>query len=962
MKMCMLSARRVVHRSASLATVILLVAGCSHAVEVYDISELSLPLKRAELANGMRVVVARDDEAVRAHVILHYDVGAIDDPEGKRGLAHYVEHLAFRRGDKWIEKQAEDDAAAGSGQAAKAKKRKGNVREAALKEDIPHRRVTYLSSENAHTTYEETVYYKSVRPGVVDRVLDAYRAQMGDFTSDLSDEVIEVEREVVRNERRYRYESDPRYGFLVDLFQHLVPEDDPYHGHAVIGSHEEISSFTREDVSAFLQKNYHPANATLTVVGPIDVDETLGKILERFESLPAKEPRNGLPASSMKVGEASVEVRDLEECQAWAVWPYDGSNVETNAVMKLYNNATSMYYELVINREVARSAGVFTYEHNGPSLFVGYVMVDDCSDLAAAKRALIERVKLLPFDVRELQVNQAKYRMTYNVLYHNETPVSLAETMAGRYARLGHPTHFSEEFDALRSLTRERVRDVGIEIFDDERAFVLIRKPAESKPSGSSVKFTKGVDSDRDVKGEQTDPGSLTSRESLPIKIDFEVSDDEVFDFAVKRAAKLDDVVEETLPNGLRVRITQRGQLPLTTATVVLGGGDLALGETTSGPAGLLASNLRLFDRDDWRNWGAFQAASRFGASTESLEATVKVLTPYTDEMLRLLAKRVFDPYFSAWNVKRQRESWSQAAKTQRLSTVAAAASWRARGMPWQIITPDPALLDTIYAADLEKLHEKIAYPENAVLAIATALPVETVMASVRTHFGAIPTRGEEFITPSLDYQGNAQPRLVWVPKRNVQSYIHVTLDADASYDWQSTFFRRAAANWLRESVKRVRQAYGFTYGVEVFESEKANVSSIGISTQVEESKASAALELILQTLVVREVDLEVLPMLRRQLVSSIIRSGVTSWGFARTQAYLMREKRPLGFSSERVEWLRGLSDEDFAQGIRDVITGSPVIVVVGPKPVLSDDTEKRFPGLEESLTILDWSEFTYEK
>lgn len=75
---------------------------CS-TLKVYRISKLSFPNKSGVLANGLRVVIQPDPNLPYVTVLMRYDVGAAHDPEGKRGLAHLVEHLAFRLGDELVE-------------------------------------------------------------------------------------------------------------------------------------------------------------------------------------------------------------------------------------------------------------------------------------------------------------------------------------------------------------------------------------------------------------------------------------------------------------------------------------------------------------------------------------------------------------------------------------------------------------------------------------------------------------------------------------------------------------------------------------------------------------------------------------------------------------------------------------------------------------------------------------------
>ena len=93
--------------------------------------------------------------------------------------------------------------------------------------------------------------------------------QMQDFTPHITPEVFATEKEVVHNERRHRYEGHPLDRAWLDLLDTLYPEGHPYRG-GVIGSHQTVAAITLADVGAFLAQHYHPANATLAIVGPVN--------------------------------------------------------------------------------------------------------------------------------------------------------------------------------------------------------------------------------------------------------------------------------------------------------------------------------------------------------------------------------------------------------------------------------------------------------------------------------------------------------------------------------------------------------------------------------------------------------------------------------------------------------------------------------------------------------------------
>ncbi|MEU5400312.1 pitrilysin family protein [Streptomyces sp. NPDC005963] len=258
------------------------------------------------LANGLRVVLSEDHLTPVAAVCLWYDVGSRHEVKGRTGLAHLFEHLMFQ-GSKQVHGNGHFELVQGAG-----------------------------GSLNGTTSFERTNYFETMPTHQLELALWLEADRMGSLLAALDDESMENQRDVVKNERRQRYDNVP-YGTAFERLTALAyPEGHPYH-HTPIGSMADLDAATLEDARAFFRTYYAPNNAVLSVVGDIDPEQTLAWIEKYFGSIASHDgkqpPRDGsLPEN---IGRQLREVIE-EEVPARALMaayrlPHDGTR-ECDAV------------------------------------------------------------------------------------------------------------------------------------------------------------------------------------------------------------------------------------------------------------------------------------------------------------------------------------------------------------------------------------------------------------------------------------------------------------------------------------------------------------------------------------------------------------------------------------------------------------------------------------------------------
>ncbi len=208
------------------------------------------------LPNGLRLIVVEDHLAPVVAINVWYDVGSKHEQVGKTGFAHLFEHVMFQ-GSRNV----------------------GKAEHIALIQAAG-------GTMNGTTWLDRTNYFETLPSHQLDLGLWLEADRMATLLDALSQENLDNQREVVKNEKRWSYDNRP-YGTWQEKLQgHLFPEDHPYH-HSTIGSMEDLDAASLEDVQAFFRTWYAPNNAVLSVVGDVEAPAVRASVERYFGAIPA---------------------------------------------------------------------------------------------------------------------------------------------------------------------------------------------------------------------------------------------------------------------------------------------------------------------------------------------------------------------------------------------------------------------------------------------------------------------------------------------------------------------------------------------------------------------------------------------------------------------------------------------------------------------------------------------------
>ncbi|GLW55877.1 M16 family metallopeptidase [Kitasatospora phosalacinea] len=426
-----------------------------------------LAITEHRLANGLRVVLSEDHLTPVAAVCLWYDVGSRHEVKGRTGLAHLFEHLMFQ-GSASVSNNGHFELVQGAG-----------------------------GSLNGTTSFERTNYFETMPAHQLELALWLEADRMGSLLAALDETSMENQRDVVKNERRQRYDNVP-YGTAFEKLTALsFPDGHPYH-HTPIGSMADLDAATLEDARAFFRTYYAPNNAVLSIVGDLDPERTIAWVEKYFGSIPAHDgkqpPRDGTLPDTI-----GAEVRELvrEDVPSRALMaayrlPHDGTREADAADLALTilgsGESSRLYNRLVRRDRTAVAAGFGLLRLAGaPSL--GWL------DVKAGGEATLEQIEaavdeeLARFAAEgptAAELERAQAQIEREWLDRLTTVAGRADELC-RYAVLfGDPKLVNGALPKVLDVTAEEVRAVAAARLRPDNRAVLVYEPTGDDDSNDS--------------------------------------------------------------------------------------------------------------------------------------------------------------------------------------------------------------------------------------------------------------------------------------------------------------------------------------------------------------------------------------------------------------------------------------------------------------------------------------------
>jgi zinc protease len=431
------------------------------ALRAADAPALRVPYTEFTLPNGLHVILHRDTSVPVVSVNVWYHVGSANERPGRTGFAHLFEHLMFE-GSK-------------------------NVREGAFDEWLE----AVGGNNNGSTNSDRTNYYIDVPSNGLELALFLESDRMGYLLEPMTPERVNGQRDVVKNERRQSYENAPYGKAFLRLPELLYPANHPYHW-STIGSMEDLSAASYEDVVAFFKTYYVPNNASLVIAGDIDIAETRRLVEKWFSEIPrGPDPPPIAPPPVMLTEVKKETMTDRVQLPrlylAWhtpALLNPGDSAMDIVASLLTGGKNARLYKRLVYEMQIAQDVNASQQSSRLGSVFVISATARPGETLDKIRQVIdeeIEKLKAAPADEREMaramnQIEASFFRAMERVGGFG----GKADQLNGYYTRTGMPDYFEEDLARYRSLSAADIQSATAMYLPKDRRIELTVLP-ESK-------------------------------------------------------------------------------------------------------------------------------------------------------------------------------------------------------------------------------------------------------------------------------------------------------------------------------------------------------------------------------------------------------------------------------------------------------------------------------------------------
>jgi zinc protease len=399
---------------------------------------LDVACKKSVISNGLEVILYKNSNVPLVSVNIWYKAGTANETTGKSGLAHLFEHMMFQ-GSQNVPKEMHFK----------------YIQEAG-------------GTLNGSTSFDRTNYYEKLPSNFLELALWLESDRMGFFLPAVTQEKLDNQKDVVKNERLERYDNQP-YGLAWELIvKNLYPENHPY-SKPTIGFLKDIESYNLEDVIKFFQTYYSPNNASLVIAGDFDADNILELVNKYFgeiqsNGLPQSPalPTNHLTANKEIIYEDNVQLERI-----YFAWPTVKVYHQDDAVLEIISDIISgsknsrLYKKLVFEKELAQDVSAFQFsgKYGGHFMIVltakPGIMLDDLK-----KEVFDEVNQMIQSGVSTQDLVRTKNGIKSNFIYSLQNIDTLADQLNMYNFYLNEPNSFYYDLSRYSHVDEIKVKEI----------------------------------------------------------------------------------------------------------------------------------------------------------------------------------------------------------------------------------------------------------------------------------------------------------------------------------------------------------------------------------------------------------------------------------------------------------------------------------------------------------------------
>lgn len=593
---------------------------------------LQIPYEEYKLDNGLTILLHQDASSPIVHVDVTYHVGSAREELHKSGFAHFFEHMMFQGSEN-------------------------------VGDEMHFKIITEAGGTlNGTTNRDRTNYFQTVPANQLEKMLWLEADRMGFFLDAVTEEKFEVQRATVINERGQRYDNRP-YGLVMEeTAKNLYPYGHPY-SWLTIGYIEDLNRVELDDLKKFFLRWYGPNNATLSIGGDINIEETLAWVEKYFGSIP-----RGPEVIPMNLPQPKLtENRYITMHDNYAnipmlriVFPVDkmyGEDVPALDVLAeiLGSGVNSLLYKNLVKTGKAVDAGIYNYttEHAGEFWitvlpFPGNTLKEMYSLVLESLKEFEER------GVTEEDLQRFKGDFESSMIFNLESVSRRVSNLASYQTFAKDASYMGKDLQNYLSVTKEQVMNAYNKYIKNQPAVILSVTTKDNEDNivaEPNYTVDKSIDHSvhhdfsnlEYVKGKDNFDRSVMPKAGAPVVV------------------KVPEVWTKDLKHGVKAIGTYSDKIPVVNLQISFPGGKLLDPVNKAGLSSLFATMMN----EDTENFSAEEISDqldRLGSSIrvfslkDEIIVSVASLKKNLEETLKILEEKLLRPAFNQEDFERNQK------------------------------------------------------------------------------------------------------------------------------------------------------------------------------------------------------------------------------------------------------------------------------------------------------------------
>jgi zinc protease len=434
---------------------------------------IKIPFEHYTLANGLTVILSLTHTTPTVAVNVWYHVGSKNELPGRTGFAHLFEHVMFT-GSGHVPYGLHDKLTEGVG-----------------------------GSNNGTTSNDRTTYFETVPSNYLEDQIWLEADRMGFLLDTLDLAKLNAQRDIVKNERRQSVDNQP-YGRAGEILsQATYPASHPY-SWDVIGSMEDLSAASADDVKNFFRLYYAPNNAFLAIVGDFDAAQAKAWVAKYFKDIPRGKPITRPAVSPVTLDKETRLVYEdrVQIPRLYIQWPTVGEKSDDRFALQVLDaitagpRTTRLTKALVYDQAAAAEIGTSQNSNEDVGEFLLTITPrpgHSLTDLEAAADAVLDKLKGEEPTVEEIQ--RAAAGLEFSFVSGLQSNLNKSFTLTDGAGFHNNPGYFQVEYQKLLAVTPADVKRVANKYLTRGRVVLSVvpigkldqaSKPSESNKVGGS--------------------------------------------------------------------------------------------------------------------------------------------------------------------------------------------------------------------------------------------------------------------------------------------------------------------------------------------------------------------------------------------------------------------------------------------------------------------------------------------